>query len=358
MNANGYPRVGIRIPPCLPVPELVAAAADAERLGFDTVVFPDSQLLWRDTWAVMTAAALATHTITLATEVSNVVTRDPSVIASAVRTVAELAPGRVRLGLGVGNSAVSLVGLRAATTQRLDDAVRDIRLLLDGREVRAGESAAVLQDPCGPVPVVLGVEGPRGLDLAGRVADGVVISSHSRKGLDIASISAKLRTDAAARIPGRDFQVILGRQARITEDVETAALELKPLLAYELRRFGIGSLRAEGFDITIPADPDSLSDGTDLGHARDAEQARAQAGRWVPDELAYWFARRNCLYGSPADICRQLSGLRATGVDEVTINHGKSFSLPAELLTAFGQSVLPMMRGSGWPEPREETSLA
>ncbi len=45
-------RIGLRIPPCAPVPEIAALARDAERAGFDEVWFPDSQLLWRDVFAV------------------------------------------------------------------------------------------------------------------------------------------------------------------------------------------------------------------------------------------------------------------------------------------------------------------
>lgn len=41
-------RIGIRLPACRPVNELAQAARYAERLGFDDVRVPVSQLLWRD----------------------------------------------------------------------------------------------------------------------------------------------------------------------------------------------------------------------------------------------------------------------------------------------------------------------
>src|SRR3712207_3265820 len=98
-------RVGLRIPPCRPVPEIAAAVRRAEELGFDEVWLPDSQLLWRDVFPVAAAALERTGRMMVGTAVTNVVTRHPAVVASAARTVAEIAPGRFMLGVGVGNSA-------------------------------------------------------------------------------------------------------------------------------------------------------------------------------------------------------------------------------------------------------------
>jgi 5,10-methylenetetrahydromethanopterin reductase len=103
-------RVGLRIPPCAPVPALVDLVRAADRAGLDEVWFPDSQLLWRDVFGVATAAAAGTDRITLGTAVTNLVTRHPAVVASAARTVAEIAPGRFILGVGVGNSSVGPIG--------------------------------------------------------------------------------------------------------------------------------------------------------------------------------------------------------------------------------------------------------
>ena len=80
-------QIAVRVPPCRPLPELMEFVADVERLGFHRVSFPDSQLLWRDVWTVMTAAATATSSVGLAVSVTNPVTRHPSVTASAARSL-------------------------------------------------------------------------------------------------------------------------------------------------------------------------------------------------------------------------------------------------------------------------------
>ena len=112
-------RLGIRIPPCRPLREIADAACTAEAAGFDTISMPDSPMLWRDTVAALSLVALRTERVTVATGIMNIVTRQPTSIASAARTIAELAPGRFRLGLGAGDSAVTLTGQRRAGTTSL-----------------------------------------------------------------------------------------------------------------------------------------------------------------------------------------------------------------------------------------------
>ena len=83
----------------------------AELLGWDAAFQPDSQLRRRDTYVLLAAAANATQRISLAPFIANPVTRHPSVTASSIATVDELAPGRVLLALGIGDTAVRLSGL-------------------------------------------------------------------------------------------------------------------------------------------------------------------------------------------------------------------------------------------------------
>src|SRR4051794_37468283 len=90
-------RYGIRFPPAVSVREVAESVALCERKGFDVAWIADSQLLWRDVFAAMALAADRTEKITLGTAVTNFVSRHPSVVASAINTVHELAPGRVAL---------------------------------------------------------------------------------------------------------------------------------------------------------------------------------------------------------------------------------------------------------------------
>ena len=84
----------------------------------------------------MLAEALRqTSTIGLGTLIENPVMRNPAVIASSIAPIEDLDPGRITLGLGVGDTAVRLMGQKPATVKQLQEATIAIRSLLDGDEL-------------------------------------------------------------------------------------------------------------------------------------------------------------------------------------------------------------------------------
>lgn len=224
-------RVGVRLPPCAPVGEVAAAAVTAERLGFDEVWVPDSQLLWRDPFVTLAAVAQATTGIGLGTAVTNVVTRHPAVLASAVRTVGELAEGRFVLGVGVGNSSVEPVGLRPSTQAELRERLAVVRALLAGEDVDFGPVTSSLRDPGTAPPVLMAASGPRNLRLAGEIADGAILLS----GISPVTLaSSRERVAEGALAAGRqlaDLQLVVSTFAHITDDLEKDARQLKPICA-------------------------------------------------------------------------------------------------------------------------------
>src|SRR5215831_6719767 len=138
------PRFGLNRFDARSADALAADVRRAEMLGWDAAFQPYSQLRRRDTYVLMAAAARVTERILLATLLSNPVNRHPTVTASSIATVDELAPGRTLLGWGVGDTAVRLAGLKPARVSELEASTRLMRGLLDGRAVDVGarESAA------------------------------------------------------------------------------------------------------------------------------------------------------------------------------------------------------------------------
>ena len=67
----------LRIPPCAPADQIAAFVRECEDAGFAGVGILDSPLLLRELFVTMTAAALATSRIRLATAVTNPATRQP-----------------------------------------------------------------------------------------------------------------------------------------------------------------------------------------------------------------------------------------------------------------------------------------
>ena len=132
------PRFGLNRFDARSVDAFAADVRRAEELGWDAALQPDSQLRRRDTYVLLAAAARATERIVLGPLLANPVNRHPTVTASSIATIDELAPGRTLLGWGVGDTAVRLAGLRPARVKELEAGTRLMRALLDGERVEVG----------------------------------------------------------------------------------------------------------------------------------------------------------------------------------------------------------------------------
>ena len=195
------PRFGLNRFDARTVDAFAADVRRAETLGWDAAFQPDSQLRRRDTYVLMAAAARVTERIVLATLLSNPVNRHPTVTASSIATVDELAPGRTLLGWGVGDTAVRLAGLKPARVGELEASTRLMRALLDGRAVDVGAREPARLPHHRPVPIWIAAGGPRTLRMAGGVADGVFIRAGTHPANLTKSIQ-EIRAGAAAA--GRD----------------------------------------------------------------------------------------------------------------------------------------------------------
>jgi 5,10-methylenetetrahydromethanopterin reductase len=333
-------RVGLRIPPCRPIPELVAAARRAEELGFDEIWLPDSQLLWRDVFPVAAAALAATERVTVGTAVTNVVTRHPAVVASAARTLAEIAPGRFVLGLGVGNSSVLPVGLRPSTGAEMRERVGDIRTLLEGGEVDFNGVRGKLRDPL-PVPLHMAASGPKNLRLAGEIADGVILLSGVAPAL-LADAAAQVAAGAEAAGRSGGTAMTVSAFCCVTDDIERDARQLKPICAQIASSGGAArALALAGIELQVP---DRLPDVyPDLVHAEDWNEAVRLCDPIVPDEAVIAFAREFCLFGTADEIVERLAAVQAVGATSVFLQHVGSYSLPEELMERFAGEVLPRL---------------
>src|SRR5260370_2091537 len=95
------PRFGLNRFDSRSVDAFAADVRRAEQLGWDAALQPYSQLRRRDTYVLLAAAARVTERIALGPLLANPVNRHPTVTASSIATVDELAPGRVLLRWGV-----------------------------------------------------------------------------------------------------------------------------------------------------------------------------------------------------------------------------------------------------------------
>jgi len=150
-----------------------------DRAGAEFIGLPDSPLLLRELYVSATVCAQATESSHIMPAVTNPLTRDPAVVASALWSLDCLAPGRIRFGIGTGDSAAWAAGLRPATRSRLRDHIEAVRSLLRGEEATYGERQFSVNwagwDGAIEIPVNIACSGPKVLQLAGEIADGVIV---------------------------------------------------------------------------------------------------------------------------------------------------------------------------------------
>lgn len=170
-------RFGVGLYPTGDTRENVRVGALAEELGYDTIWVTDSPLIWRELYITLAAIACRTERVRLGSAVTTGVTRHPAVTASAAASLAELTDGRFCLGLGSGDSSLATTGGRPETLAEFRRTVAMLRALLAG-ETAGAEPKTGLQmawSKGAQVPLYVAASGPRMLELAGEVADGVIM---------------------------------------------------------------------------------------------------------------------------------------------------------------------------------------
>jgi 5,10-methylenetetrahydromethanopterin reductase len=173
---------------------------EAEASGFDWLGVADSQSVFHELYVALTLAALNTSRVRLGPLVTNPLTRHLVVTASAMTSIDALSNGRAVLGIGSGDSAIYTLGAPPATVAGLEDAIVTLGRLTSGEQVKREARTWQVHRTERRVPIYLAAEGPRTLELAGRVADGVIVGL----GLTPAVIDLSLAAiERGARAAGR-----------------------------------------------------------------------------------------------------------------------------------------------------------
>ena len=170
------------------VREMISYSRMAEQHGFESVWVAESRLA-RD--AIVPVAAIATETsrIKVGTGVINTWTRNAALIAQEFATLDELSDGRVLLGLGAWwDPLAKKVGIvRKKPLECMREYVQVIRQLLREEEVNFqgefvkmdGVKLDMLHGSGAkprPIPIFVGGTGFKMLELAGEMADGVLLN--------------------------------------------------------------------------------------------------------------------------------------------------------------------------------------
>lgn len=330
---------GIGLAPNVEAPKVIEAAQLAERLGFDVFWITDSHLASREAFSLLGALAVKTERIHLGPGVSHLAGRHSSVIASAFATLDELAPNRIRLGIGVGDSGPLNLGVPRTSLRDLEAAVKDIRSLMQAKEVEGPTrklKLGYLKQPHS-VPIYVAGSAERIHRLTGRVADGALIS-----GLPDAlptSIASVRAGEHEAGRPAGSTRILLWTTVAVDDDRQAARAAVRGSVARRALNSYARLARAGQLD---PADAQALERlqaAHDGGHLWEGDYADLVPEPWID---------RFAIAGTPQEVRARLERAVEQGAEEISLilmgPHNAARGA-ADSLTRFAEAVMqPMQR--------------
>jgi 5,10-methylenetetrahydromethanopterin reductase len=271
--------------------------------------------------------------------VTNPVTRHPAVAASGIASIDEIAPGRAFFGIGSGDSAILNLAERPARLADMRAYVGAVRALqATGEAVWSGRTTRLTWAPR-TVPIYLSAEGPRTLELAGEIADGVIVNV----GLEPWLVrDAVAHVHAGARRAGRDPSAIdLWTLVRVNviDDVAAGIEEIRMELAsnaHHVFRFTLDGKH-------VPGDLADAVRRVQEGYQPAAHEALGPSpnARLLDTEpaLRAYLADRFAAVGPAAVCAEKLRGVVEAGIDGLLVTGFVADR--ARLIRALGEQVLP-----------------
>ena len=278
MAVTSEGRVALYLQDKHPLREAMDYVRYAEERGFEAVWQAESRLV-REATVPMAAFAAVTERIKVGSGVVNNWTRNVGLLASTFVTLDDLAPGRILLGIGAWwDPLASKVGIeRRRPLLAMRETVEVVRRLLamervtfDGEFVRMRDvEIDVVHGRREPrdVPIYLGATGMRMMELAGEIADGVVLNYLVSPSYDARALEALA---AGAARSGRSVEGVDRPQlvvCSLDEDRDTALERARELVTQYLGQQP-HIMKASGVDrsllgeigkvLTWPAGPEEI----------------------------------------------------------------------------------------------------
>lgn len=343
-------QVSLRVPGTSPMADLVELLQDVEAAGFDGAGILDSQLLCRDTFVTMAQMASQTSRITLFPAVTNPFTRHPSVLAGAIQTVEELAPGRIKFIIGTGYTSASTIGRKPATLMQMRECIQIVKTLLAGKSVDFQGTLGRLAYAVGrDIPVLMAASGPKAIELAGEIADGVLLLVGYTPGIVNAVMS---HLEKGARRGGRrleDLEVVWAVRTGTASTMDEARYQARPI-AVHWGVLGWGShwLKDSGLKIPTFDIPQSVWDiYPDLSHAHNWQEAIA-ATSFVPDDVIAELCDALGLIGTPEYCANRIQEMSRVGATKLYVMTFQTFAGPEPEIRAFHDLIFPRLQDAGY----------
>lgn len=299
---------GIEFVPSDPVLKIAYYTKLAEDNGFDNVWITDHYNN-RDVYTTLAVLALNTNRIRLGSGVTNPYTRNIAVTASSIGAVNELSGGRAVLGIGPGDKATfDAMGVEWTKPLKMArESIEALRGFFNGKKVSLeGEcvciNGAKLAFKTGNIPIYLGAQGPKMLELAGEVADGVLINASHPKDFEFAVRQIKTGAERAGRSL-KDVDVTAYACFSVDKKAERAVDAARIVVAFIVAGSPDSVLERHGIPVEAK---------TELGGAIAKGDFGSLMGMVTSDMIDAF-----SICGTPEECAERIEALRRIGVTQV-----------------------------------------
>ena len=222
-------KFGIEFVPQIPLDELVRLVKIAEDVGFEYAWITDHYNN-KNVYETLALIAANTETIKMGPGVTNPYVRSPAISASAIATIDEISEGRATFGIGPGDKATfDSLGIEwTKPVSTIKAAIADINTLLAGGKTEGGAALGGVKAVQDAIPIYMGAQGPKMLETAGEIADGVLINASNPKDYEAAMPMIKKGIGDQAK----DLDVAAYTATSIGEDSEAAKNAAKIVVAF------------------------------------------------------------------------------------------------------------------------------
>jgi probable F420-dependent oxidoreductase len=314
--------------------EILRAAEDA---GFQQCWLFDSHIIWQECYSKLgwLIAQSRDDKMEFGLDVTNPVTRDPTVTASGFATLNQITGGRMICGIGRGDSSVRVAKRRPAKLADVEEAIKQIKTLGSGQPMELDGVEVQIEWAQGPVQVYMAGYGPKALRLAGRAADGVLFQVADPFFIEWGMQHVRAGAEEVGRDPN-ELVIHCATATYISDDLAQARNET---------RWFPGLVGNHVADVLSHHDPSVLPDYiAEYVKARGEYDYRHHATRghdhadYVPDEICDRFS----VIGTVEECLAKVQMLADLGVSEFNI-YPYVPDLDG-LLATYGREIVPKLR--------------
>ena len=317
-----------------PPEQFIEMAKYIDHSGFDFLWVADASLYGRYVYSYLTLCSLYTKRVRIGPNCTHPLTRHPAVNFNAMTTIDELAHGRAIMNIGAGGGTVKELGYAGAKMKSIREMIEQGRALMTGKPVHNDSETMMMKGASlrflsrHDMPVYMTASGPKMLELAGELCDGVIFMPGTAPACIDAALGDIARGAATADRPVESIDRACCVFGNLSADREDARDHCRSIAAWMVTTQPRYAEIAE-----IPAAAVAAVKEAYAGSAHGPEAKRAAS--LVTDQMIDSFT----LAGNERDFIAGIEKIAATGVTHIEFfpEGGDNFAMTR----MFAEKVIP-----------------